>query len=149
MNLLGYFAPRARADLPVLVVLVWLRVHAVCGVFVSGRERPAPVINGVPVRHCEAPYTITAPDCSPARLVLHTRRRERREGGRVEWKIFPRCPLLSPSSPPAHPSCFSLRKLSTFTTTLPFFSVLSLFRWPLFNCVQRENEIQPSILLYV
>lgn len=56
------------------------------------------------------------------------RKAGRREGGGEN------IPLLSFTLsflPSAHPSCFSLLKVSTFTTTPTFFSCLSLFRWPL------------------
>lgn len=121
----------------VFIVFVCLQVESACGVFVSRSERPAPVINGVPVWGTARRRTQSlGQTAAPPGLSFTWGEEKGGKEGRVEGQIFPRCPLLSLSSPlPIHPA-FSLLKLSTFTTAPTLFSLsVSLrplpFRWPL------------------
>jgi len=122
---LSLFPWHAQADMQVFIVFVCLRVSAVesaCGVFVSRSERPAPVINGVPVwgtarRRTQSLGQTAAP---PGLSFTWGEEKGGKEGG---WRGNYSLAVLTLSFlSSAHPSCFSLLKRSTPTPS----SVLSL-----------------------
>lgn len=80
------------------------------------------------MRHRKAPYTIAGPDRSPARLVLHMRRKAgKSEDGGKKYSLT--VPLLSLSSPlPIHPSFPS--QICFYSDSHPFLPPLP-FHWPL------------------
>lgn len=126
------FPSHAQADMRVLIMFVCLHVQvyaaeSVCGVFVSRSERPAPVINGVPVwgtarRRTQSLGQTAAP---PGLSFTWGEEKGGKEGG---WRGKYSLAVLYSLFPPLCPSIL----LSPLKTIYFYnYSLLSLFRWPL------------------
>lgn len=126
---------------------------SVCEVFVSRSERPAPVINGVPVWGTARRRTQSLGQTA-AQPGLSFTWGERRERVRMEGKNIP-SPSLYSLFPPLYPSIhlFPPRSAFTATPTLFFLLSLSVGPYPLVNshcgtyprtCTVRKNKFQKT-----